>query len=324
MGAAILLIYVPTFLVIATISLLIGKYISRKTREPDETKNKRNSAFITGGILSLTLTTIYTWWPSNKSPLDDLFTDLIVSLLGTPIIGLIILLAASILWLTGAKKTGLSLFRASSGALQSAVFTPFFIIIITTASIQAYRKILSPIIFKNLCKDAKIEIIEKPNPPQSLSLISKDGNYPARLEIEWLLLAENTPLKIIEIVENTKTGGKEYFNISLRENHEKTPMRHHHNEVFYKKPSASLNSEYHIKYSKTEIPFVFNILDEMSGDAIQIERVYDKKIIASAKYYWNEDQNKTCPEHSNRRDFLIKFIAEIFNLPIDKNVSDIL
>ncbi len=323
MGAAILLIYVPTLLVTAIVSNFIGKYISRKIRrtETEETlkalAKTRKKAYIIGAATSILITITSAWWYASTTPgLNAAFISITISLFTPSIIGLLILLAAFILRKFGMKRKSYALFYTASSAFQTTIAIPIAIYF-SYSFLSTLYDFIFPVLFKMHCKNANIEIMKSTRPPKGFALIPKSRSPQRYREKnpEQLLLSRNTPLQFIETVDNPSSPDEEFIRLTKKvpreqDNHEKNE------ELFSRERITSLNAEYYVKFTEIKVSQFFNFEGDIKGQTIQIERASDNKIIASAKGYWRENGSLECPKNFGDTDFMIKFIAETFNLPL--------
>ena len=68
MGLAILMIYIPTFLVTSIVSIFIGRLIVkiiRRAKTEETIENKKKIAYIIGTTTTVILTISIAWWCTN-------------------------------------------------------------------------------------------------------------------------------------------------------------------------------------------------------------------------------------------------------------------
>ena len=152
MGLAILMIYIPTFLVTSIVSIFIGRLIVKiirraKTEETIKTiENKKKIAYIIGTTATVILTISIAWWCTkiDWDGIGFITIPITISLFLPLIIGLLITLTALVLRTTGFKNQAYFLFYIASSAFQTTVVIPIFCAI-TYAFYNAINDILHSI-----------------------------------------------------------------------------------------------------------------------------------------------------------------------------------
>jgi len=148
MGLAILMIYIPTFLVTSIVSIFIGRLIIkiiRRAKTEETIENKKKIAYIIG-TTTVILTISIAWWCTkiDWDGIGFITIPITISLFLPPIIGLLITLTALVLRTTGFKNQAYFLFYIASSAFQTTVIIPIFCAI-TYAFYNAINDILHSI-----------------------------------------------------------------------------------------------------------------------------------------------------------------------------------
>ncbi|MFA9949490.1 hypothetical protein ABCS64_03965 [Rhodocyclaceae bacterium Wk13] len=148
MGLAILMIYIPTFLVTSIVSIFIGRLIVkiiRRAKTEETIENKKKIAYIIG-TTTVILTISIAWWCTkiDWDGIGFITIPITISLFLPPIIGLLITLTALVLRTTGFKNQAYFLFYIASSAFQTTVIIPIFCAI-TYAFYNAINDILHSI-----------------------------------------------------------------------------------------------------------------------------------------------------------------------------------
>lgn len=149
MGLAILIIYIPTFLVTSIVSIFIGQLIVkiiRRAKIEETIENKKKIAYIIGTTTTVILTISIAWWCTkiDWDGIGFITIPITISLFLPPIIGLLITLTALVLRTTGFKNQAYFLFYIASSAFQTTVVIPIFCAI-TYAFYNAINDILHSI-----------------------------------------------------------------------------------------------------------------------------------------------------------------------------------
>ena len=149
MGLAILMIYIPTFLVTSIVSIFIGRLIVkiiRRAKTEETIENKKKIAYIIGTTTTVILTTSIAWWCTkiDWDGIGFITIPITISLFLPQIIGLLITLTALVLRTTGFKNQAYFLFYIASSAFQTTVIIPIFCAI-TYAFYNAINDILHSI-----------------------------------------------------------------------------------------------------------------------------------------------------------------------------------
>ena len=149
MGLAILMIYIPTFLVTSIVSIFIGRLIVkiiRRAKTEETIENKKKIAYIIGTTATVILTISIAWWCTkiDWDGIGFITIPITISLFLPLIIGLLITLTALVLRTTGFKNQAYFLFYIASSAFQTTVVIPIFCAI-TYAFYNAINDILHSI-----------------------------------------------------------------------------------------------------------------------------------------------------------------------------------
>ena len=307
MGLAILTIYIPTLLVTLIVSIFIGSLIIKKTHSEETIGKNKKTAHLIGVTASTLLTASVAWWCSKINSLG--FGMLIIPIM-------ISLFIAFILRTTGFKEKSSFYFYIAASAFKSTGAMPIFCVIIYLLLDGLYN-FSFPLMFKSICANAKVEIIESTEPPKGFAIIPEWGRSRRYQEsnLDRLLLSEKTALEFIEKVDNSSKDNEKITKV-IKKQVNKKEGEIEYSDLFLTIPESSLNSQYYVQFSEIEVSQLFKIEGFTEGQKIQIKRTSDNKIIASAEGYWNYQQRKECPKDFGKEDFVIKFVAKTFNLPL--------
>ena len=317
MGLAILVIYIPTFLIVTAISISISKFIIRETHKADTIIKNKKVAYFFGVVIALMFSTAFAWWYSKTAHgMDSIIIPIAISLFGPLIIGI-----GAFVLSEGFRNSCGNIFPSSSyfahGALQSTVAMPLLGILIYASFDGIYNFLFRPL-FEKLCIPAKVQIFEAVEHPKGFAVTPR-WVHPRRFNQSdpvSLLLSEKTPLQFVEEINTSPTKYEEKIvRVTRKYNQETQISDKRYEELFSTTPVDSLISEYNVKFSEIDVPRVFEFGGDTSGQRIEIARAYDGKIIATAEGYWNYQQNAECPPNFSDGEFVINFVSKAFGIP---------
>lgn len=312
------IICILTLLATLIVPIFIGSLIIKKIHsEKTIGKNKKTARFI-GITVSTLLTASAAWWCSkiNSPGLGMIVIPIVISLFTPSVIGLFTVFIAFILRKTGLKEKSSFFFYIAANAFISTGAMPIFCIIIYLLLDGLYN-FSFPLMFKSICANAKVEIIESTEPPKGFAIIPEWGRSRRYQEsnLDRLLLSEKTALEFIEKADNSSKDNEKITKV-IKKQVNKKEGEIEYSDLFLTIPESSLNSQYYVQFSEIEVSQLFKIEGFTEGQKIQIKRTSDNKIIASAEGCWNYQQRKECPKDFGKEDFVIKFVAKTFNLPL--------
>lgn len=104
--------------------------------------------------------------------------------------------------------------------------------------------------FKSICTNAKVEIIESTEPPKGFAIIPAWGRSRRYQEsnLDRLLLSEKTALEFIEKVDNSSKDNEKITRV-IKKQVNKKEGKTEYSDLFLTTPESSLNSKYYVQFS---------------------------------------------------------------------------
>jgi hypothetical protein len=357
MPLIILIIYFPIYGFCTVIGIIIGSRIGKKAHKVLLNK-KHYTYMLIGFIFSTTfsLISIYEVIRFQGDPWNALLIILAITILGPFSIGSCILLLFSFF----KKETSLAILRSiSAGAFLSITAVLAFTIlgfyyaekqIITLKFL--YHNIANHSTFSEVCKNARIEIIEDVAPAKSIALLpdsfvhTNSGVTPSRLS-SWKLPSYNNRLaygkrtnigkyslrlSILDYIErpppkeSSLYGDFKYERLSiigeriLKRQYSAYAKREY--TKYDRSPASTITAEYNVIPSYLEMPLKKD--KGIMGERIEIRKNSNNELIAYAQYYYDLRAYNVCPETADDPFFVYNFIATALKVDNPNRNSNIL
>jgi hypothetical protein len=222
----------------------------------------------------------------------------------------------------------------TSGVLNSVYFIPLLAIGVAAY----YDDVVNAPEYYSLCSDAGIEFKEQVEPVKGVLLApdlftNSSRGHPSDTRSIRFFLLNQTNLNFIEI---PAKAGSDYSYERISTEGDRRVRTRGGEKNMKMRPIVKLKGQAETRFISTlsdsitskyiVIPKRLNLPEKnkmgIGGSQIEIRRISDNRLIASAKYYWDDKTFKSCPNGVHDDLFPYRFIATALNVVnVDSSVK---
>lgn len=312
MGIVVALIYLPIYLIFSLGAVYAAKKVRKITVGGENTKPKYGYDVI-GFIASTVLTWVLIWLLPVKGNTDyeALFTQISLTLLTPAVLGVVL---SGLIKITSVEKK-----KTFAGFVSGVYYSTIAIPWLTIVAASNYHNIANFPMYYSLCYNAEIEFLEKVEPANSVFLSSDlftstpKGRQAETRPIGLFLLNQSS----LEYIEKPSEPGSEYkFDRIHTEGERILRSRSGEKTKYVTNPIELVTAEYIVTPQRIDLPN--EKTNGIGGSQIEVRRISDNKLIAFAKYYWDNKTFKSCPSEAHSGLFAYQFIATALNVLNDQ------
>ncbi len=313
MGLAVAIIYLPLYLFFSSGAIYAALKIRKRTVSEEKTKSRYRHIFV--GFIAGTL---LTWWlvwlvPVKGNTDYEAFVNQLALTLLTPVVFGVILFGFIKL---ARLRQNWHCVDIVSGVLFSTIAIPW----LTIVAASYYDDVVNFPKYHSLCANAEIKFLERLKPAKSVFLSpdlftnSARGSRAVTRSVGTFLLNQSA----LEYVERPSGSGSVYPYERMRTEGERIlSSRGDETTKYITSPIDTITAEYIV--TPRSINFPEEKINGIGGSQIDIRRLSDNKLIAYAKYYWDNKTHKSCPSETQSGLFVYKFIATALNVINEKS-----